>query len=112
MHSNRFFLPVLSISGLPQYRFLLSLSIQCLSLSLHFLLVIRSDYEVNNGRIDLIIGGEQTDEAVAIEWCSEECEIDANTISGLHIHQGKNIINVKFADNMKHAIKLDAYELK
>ncbi len=75
-------------------------------------LVIRSDYEVNNGRIDLIIGGEQTDEAVAIEWCSEECEIDANTISGLHIHQGKNIINVKFADNMKHAIKLDAYELK
>ena len=39
-------------------------------------------------------------------------DIDANSISGLHIRQGKNILSVVFADNMKHAVKLDAYELK
>lgn len=74
--------------------------------------IIHSDYEIVNGRIDLIIGGEQSDEAVAIKSCSLGGKIDANSISGLHIHQGKNILKIRFADNMKHAVKLDAYELK
>ena len=74
--------------------------------------IIHSDYDIQNGRIDLIIGGEQTDDIVAIKSCSLGGEIDANSISGLHIQKGKNVLNIVFADNMKHAIKLDAYELK
>jgi hypothetical protein len=38
--------------------------------------------------------------------------INGNTISGLHILKGKNVLKIQFADNMKHAVKLDAYELK
>lgn len=75
-------------------------------------LVIHSDYEVLNGRIDLIIGGEQTDDIVAIKSCSIGGKIEANTISGIHISKGKNVLEIIFADNMKHAVKLDAYELK
>ena len=75
-------------------------------------IIIHSDYEIENGRIDLIIGGEQSDDKVAIRKCTPNAEIDANSISGLHIQQGKNILSVVFADNMKHAVKLDAYELK
>ena len=75
-------------------------------------IIIHSDYEIQNGRIDLIIGGEQTDDVVAISSCSPSGMIESNTISGLHISKGKNVLKIKFADNMRHAVKLDAYELK
>lgn len=75
-------------------------------------IVIHSDYDIENGRIDLIIGGEQTEDIVAIKSCSLGGTIEANSISGIHIHEGKNVMRIKFADNMKHAVKLDAYELK
>lgn len=75
-------------------------------------IIIHSDFEIANGRIDLIVGGEQTDDVVAIKSCSKEGIIEANTISGLHINEGKNVLKIVFADNMKHAVKLDAYELK
>ncbi|MBR4553891.1 MAG: hypothetical protein IKO20_09290 [Bacteroidaceae bacterium] len=75
-------------------------------------IIIHSDYDILNGRIDLIIGGEQSDDIVAIKKCSLGGKIEANSISGLHIQKGKNVLNIEFADNMKHAVKLDAYELK
>lgn len=75
-------------------------------------IVVHSDCEIENGRIDLLVGGEQADDIVSIEKCLSGGIIEANTISGLHILNGKNVIKVKFADNMKHAVKLDAYELK
>ena len=75
-------------------------------------IIIHSDNEILNGRKDLIIGGEQSDEIVAIRGCSLSGKIEANSISNLHIKKGKNVLNIVFADNMKHAVKLDAYELK
>lgn len=75
-------------------------------------IVVHSDYDFENGRIDLIVGGDQSDDVVSISTCSMVGTIHKNTISGLHILKGKNILQIQFADNMKHAIKLDAYELK
>ncbi|MCD8297981.1 MAG: hypothetical protein LUC88_10460 [Prevotella sp.] len=75
-------------------------------------IVIHSDYETANGRIDLLVGGEQSDDLVKIKNCFPQAVIHNNSISGLHIKKGKNMIKVVFADKMKHAIKLDAYELK
>ena len=75
-------------------------------------LIIHSDFDIPNGRIDLVIGGEQSDEIVAIKSCHPLGTIEANSISNLHIQKGKNVLNIMFADNMKHAVKLDAYELK
>lgn len=75
-------------------------------------IVIHSDYEFNNGRIDLLVGGEQSDDVVTIKDCSPAGIIKGNTISGLHLDIGRNLLKIRFADNMKHAIKLDAYENK
>ena len=75
-------------------------------------IVIHSDYDFENGRIDLIVGGDQSDDVVTIKSCSVPGTIHENSISGLHIFKGKNILKIQFADNMKHAVKLDAYELK
>ena len=75
-------------------------------------IVIHSDYDFENGRIDLIVGGEQSEEKVAIKSCFGAGEVDQNSIYGLQLHVGKNTLKIMFEDNMKHAIKLDAYELK
>ena len=75
-------------------------------------IVVHSDYEFENGRIDLVVGGDQSEDVVTIKSCSMPGTIQDNTISGLHIVKGKNILRIQFADNMKHAVKLDAYELK
>lgn len=75
-------------------------------------IIIHSEYDFENGRIDLIVGGDQSDDVVTIKSCSMPGTIHDNTISGLHIIKGKNTLKIQFADNMKHAIKLDAYELK
>lgn len=75
-------------------------------------IIIHSDYEIENGRIDLIVGGELSDDVVNIKSFSGNGVINNNTISGLHLVNGKNILKIRFADNMKHAIKLDAYEIK
>ena len=81
------------------------------------IVVIHSDYEIEKGRIDLVVGNEQQgNDAISIERCYHEgnihTDIHENSISDLHIAKGKNILKIKFADNMKHAVKLDAYEFK
>ena len=39
--------------------------------------------------------------------------VEGNSISGLHIVEGKNpAISIRFADDLPHSIKLDAYEIK
>jgi len=74
-------------------------------------LVIHSEYNVERGRIDLIVGGEQSDDIINIVYCSQG-DINKNTISNIAISKGKNLLTIRFADNMKHAVKLDAYESK
>lgn len=73
--------------------------------------IIRSEREIENGRIDLLIAGEESDERIKIVETDKGTAQD-NTVINLHILEGKNIIKVKFADNLKHALKLDAYEIK
>lgn len=75
-------------------------------------LVIHSDKEYYNCRIDLIIGGEQSDEKISIKECTPFGMIKKNSISNVHFKAGSNAMKIKFADNMKHAIKLEAYEPK
>lgn len=72
-------------------------------------IIIHSPIELTNGRIDLLVGGDQNDEAIPIKTCSQGI-IKENTIRNLHLNKGKNTLKITFADNMRHAIKLDAYE--
>ncbi|MCC8119161.1 MAG: hypothetical protein LIP09_10525 [Bacteroidales bacterium] len=75
-------------------------------------IVIHSKYDVDNGRVDLLVGGEQSDDQISIKECNVKCSIRDNSLSGLKINEGKTTFRVRFADNMPHAVKLDAYELK
>lgn len=74
-------------------------------------IIIRSDVDIKNGEIVLFSAGENEDEAVNLSYSSAGNIID-NTITGLSFHPGKNELEVEFSDDMKHSIKLEAYEIK
>lgn len=75
-------------------------------------LVIHSDYDIDDGRIDLSIGTEDSTEQIIIKEANPGIARD-NTITGLKILSNRpNIVYVKFADNMKYSIILEAYEIK
>lgn len=76
----------------------------------HFL-VIHSERDIENARIDITIGGAQDDDVQEILW-SNIGTIKNNSLHDLNISKGKNIIKIQFADNLKHAIKLEPYEVK
>ena len=74
-------------------------------------IVIHSDYDIPNGRIDLKVGTEGDDELINVA-SSDRGQARDNTIINLSLVQGSNKIKIRFADNMKHSVKLDTYEIK
>lgn len=79
---------------------------------LYHTVVIHSDYDVDNGSIEILINGEEKDEVVNIV-SSSTGNPHGNEVRNLAFKAGdKTIVQLKFEDDMKHAIKLKAYELK
>jgi hypothetical protein len=75
-------------------------------------IIIKSDFDVERGQIEIIVGGEEKDEALDI-ISSSQGTIDGNIISNIKLlRDRRNIIELQFADKMKHTIKLTAYEFK
>ena len=75
-------------------------------------LVIHSDYDIDNGRIDLSVGTEDSTEQIFIKEANPGIARD-NTVTGLKILSNRpNIVDIRFGDNMKHSIILEAYEIK
>lgn len=74
-------------------------------------LKITSDVFIEHGQIDLLIGGESVDSKISIASSSKGM-INQNSISGLTLPVGKTELDIRFADNLQHSIKLAAYEIK
>ena len=77
----------------------------------YHVIIIHSEIEVEDGQIVIFTGGEQDDERIRVIDSSIGSVID-NTVYGLQLHPGKNTLRIRLADDMKHAIKLEAYENK
>ena len=77
----------------------------------YHVIIIHSDVEVEDGQVVIFTGGEQDDERIRVIDSSIGSVID-NTVVGLQLHIGKNMLKIRLADDMKHAIKLEAYENK
>lgn len=62
--------------------------------------------------ISVISGGENSDEPLAISY-SDNGNVSGNTLTRVTLgDEGKTIIRVRFADDMRHAIKLKVNETK
>ena len=78
---------------------------------IYHVIIIHSEIEVEDGQVVIFTGGEQDDERIRIIESSIGSILD-NTVFGLQLHLGKNTLKIRLADDMKHAIKLEAYENK
>ena len=77
----------------------------------YHVIIIHSDIVVEDGQVVIFTGGEQSDERISV-LSSDVGTIIDNTVVGLHLQIGKNMMKIRLADDMKHAIKLEAYENK
>ncbi len=78
---------------------------------IYHVIIIHSEIEVEDGQVVIFTGGEQDDERIRVIDSSIGSVID-NTVYGLQLLPGKNTLKIRLADDMKHAIKLEAYENK
>ncbi|MBD5176971.1 MAG: hypothetical protein HDT05_06135 [Bacteroidales bacterium] len=74
-------------------------------------IIIHSPQDVIEGEIELVTIGEQSDDIVSIE-STDNGAIRDNFLYNVVLEEGKNVIKILFSDNMRHAIKLKAYEHK
>ena len=73
---------------------------------------MKVEADVTKGQIEILVGGEERDETVGIV-SSSQGKIDGNIITDLVLSKDqRNILELQFEDNMKHIIKLTAYEFK
>jgi hypothetical protein len=72
-------------------------------------LIIHSPRDVIDGELELVTIGEQTDDVVDIIE-TDNGEIKDNLLTNVVLEEGKNTIKILFSDNMRHALKLKAYE--
>lgn len=73
---------------------------------------MKVETDVAKGQIEIIVGGEEHDETVGITSTSQGIK-NGNVITDLVLSKDKpNIIELQFEDNMKHILKLTAYEFK
>ena len=77
----------------------------------YHVVIIHSEVDVEDGQVVIYTGGEQDDERLSVLDSSIGSVID-NTVEGLKLHVGKNTLRIRLADDMKHAIKLEAYKNK
>lgn len=74
-------------------------------------LKIHSPRDVIDGELELVTIGEQSDDIVNLDY-TDNGTIEGNLIKGVVLEEGRNTVKVHFDDNMRHAIKLKAYENK
>lgn len=71
---------------------------------------IYSDEEVKNAELEIVTIGEQSDDAIDILYSSIG-NISSNFVRGVNLKKDKkNLLSVRFKDDMRHSIKLKAYE--
>lgn len=75
-------------------------------------LIINSENEVCSAELELLVGGDNDrDDSVEI-LSTDKGNVTKNIIKDVKLNCGKNFIKVRFADNLKHSIKIKAYELQ
>ena len=72
-------------------------------------LVVHSNRASSKVVITIISGGETSDEPIAVSR-TDNGNIINNRLTHVHLDKGRTIIRVWFADDMRHAIKLNVYE--
>ncbi len=78
--------------------------------NIEHILLINSDKDIENAELALSVGtdNDREDSVFIIE--TDNGTIEKNILKNVLLFQGKNSIKIRFADNVKHSIKLKVYE--
>lgn len=75
-------------------------------------LIVNSENEIENVELELFVSADNDrDDSIAITQ-TDKGTISNNTIKNLELEEGVNKIKIRFADNIKHSLKLKAYEIR
>lgn len=79
---------------------------------LFHILIINSDRQIDNSELELLVGSDNDrDDGIAVNY-SNVGTIEKNTIKNVPLEMGNNIIKIRFVDNLKHSVKMKAYEIQ
>jgi hypothetical protein len=75
-------------------------------------LIISSDVAISNAELELLVSGDNDkDDGIAI-ISTDIGKIEGNKLKEFSLEVGRNKIKVRFADNLKHSLKIKAYEVQ
>jgi hypothetical protein len=75
-------------------------------------LILNSDSEIENVELELFVGADNDrDDSIAIK-SSNKGTVLKNVIKNLKLERGVTKIKIRFEDNIKHSVKLKAYEIQ
>src|SRR5690606_37058753 len=79
---------------------------------LYHSLIINSPRDVENADIELLVGADnERDDGISLVT-TDNGDINDNVLNRVQLTKGRNIVKVSFSDNVKHSIKIKAYEIQ
>lgn len=80
--------------------------------SFYHTLIINADKDIPYAELELLVSGDnEKDDGVEIV-STDNGKAEKNKLKNVCLSSGKNEIKIRFADNLKHSIKIKAYELQ
>jgi hypothetical protein len=75
-------------------------------------LIVNTEKDIARAELEILVSGDN-DKDDGIEIIStDNGTVQGNKLKGIALSTGKNQIKIRFADNLKHSIKIKAYELQ
>jgi len=79
---------------------------------LYHILIVNSDRQIDNAELELLVGSDNDrDDGIEVKY-SDVGSIEKNIIKNISLAMGNNKIKIRFADNLKHSVKIKAYEIQ
>ncbi len=75
-------------------------------------LIVNAEKDIAKAELELLVSGDNDkDDGIEISF-TDNGTVQGNKLKGVALSAGKNEIKIRFADNLKHSIKIKAYELQ
>ena len=78
--------------------------------NIEHILIINTGRDIKNAELALFVGADNDREDGIKIVSADKGTVEQNVIKTVDLVQGKNEIKIRFADNVKHSVKLKAYE--
>jgi hypothetical protein len=75
-------------------------------------LIVNTEKDIARAELELLVSGDNDKEDGIEIYSTDNGTVQGNKLKGIALSTGKNQIKIRFADNLKHSIKIKAYELQ